>query len=72
MKDAIMIVTGLCVWALTIWIGYTEGRASIMEHTVVRAEAPYYSGVFFGTCKYIGPLQACATHVDDNPPENKP
>jgi hypothetical protein len=68
-KDFSAIAACLLLWALTMWVSYMEGRAAVMTNTVVEVGTPYYDGVFFGKCKQIGVVQACAT---DEPPEKKP
>lgn len=69
-------VIGAALCTLTVWFAYMEGRASVMDHTVVRTGTPIYLGLFFGKCAYFyenGRVtgSACATD-DQDPPEKKP
>jgi hypothetical protein len=67
-RSITLFIAGFWLWMLTLCLGYMNGRASVMQHTVVRVGAPYYDGVFFGECIHIKGVQACATDDRDKKP----
>ena len=60
MKAAAITGVFMILISLFGWFCFCEGQVDVRRSTVVRTGSPYYEGIFYGTCAWIGTVEACA------------